>query len=70
MAYEANLLVELCECENKVPMSLKTRKITKALSNLKTHAGCLSCLPESACERGTNSNERVHRAGRTILPKR
>ena len=72
MASESELLVELCDWENKnkLPMSAKTRKVIKANSNLKKHVGCLSSLPEKSCERGTNSNERVHRMGRTILLKR
>ena len=63
------LLVNISAWERNLPDVLATAKLKKAVKNLKTHVKCLANHQANPSERGTNSNEGLHRRGRAAIPK-
>ena len=64
-----DFLIELNNLKKIIPSKMLTSNVKKAIENLTLHYECLADHSEIASERGTNSNERVHRKCRGILPK-
>ena len=70
MSYgKEEFLIELNSLKTTMPKEMLTPAVRKSIDNLMQHYECLADHSGIAFERGTNSNERVHRKCRGIIPK-